>query len=455
MPPLFGGLPPSRQPFLSRNGGANDPFSAKIPTSTRYTRKWRLRCPGGRIRAPRRGGRRAAAGPAPGSSRRPASRRWRRRLPHGKPAPFGERRADDAKEERCVPQPRRIGASRFRAVRPDGGGRARLGRADRDRADCAFIRLGAPRCRGAAPFPTGRLRLRLARAGRTAAAVAALFYLDAVDTLLDRGAGAGLRGRGGAGRGAAIDAGMAGASLTLDATVEMITQMLFTASGIALFLATAPDPRMPGWSLPALAIAGLAVLLFIAAQRRGGLKLVERGLAQLARKWPRLARLAEARLHDCLIRLYRGRRAALIAASYHFGAWLLGAGEIWLVLVAIGHRLPLAACVTVESLSMAARSAGFFIPGGLGAQEGGLIMAGSLVGLPPESALAIAVLKRLRDVAVGMPGLVAWLWTEGRHAPPAAPAHAPFTFPPPAAGQPESSAGQAGRGPRPQGSQAR
>jgi putative membrane protein len=252
-----------------------------------------------------------------------------------------------------------------------------------------------------------------------------------------------------------IDAGMAGASLTLDATVEMITQMLFTASGIALFLATAPDPRMPGWSLPALAIAGLAVLLFIAAQRRGGLKLVERGLAQLARKWPRLARLAEARLHDCLIRLYRGRRAALIAASYHFGAWLLGAGEIWLVLVAIGHRLPLAACVTVESLSMAARSAGFFIPGGLGAQEGGLIMAGSLVGLPPESALAIAVLKRLRDVAVGMPGLVAWLWTEGRHAPPAAPAHAPFTFPPPAAGQPESSAGQAGRGPRPQGSQAR
>ncbi|MGH7110582.1 MAG: hypothetical protein ACREFK_09145, partial [Stellaceae bacterium] len=60
-----------------------------------------------------------------------------------------------------------------------------------------------------------------------------------------------------------------------------------------------------------------------------------------------------------------------------------------------------------------------FIPGGFGAQEGGLVLAGTLVGLSPETALAVAVFERLRDVTVGVPGLLIWLWVEGRH-PPAA-----------------------------------
>ena len=217
-----------------------------------------------------------------------------------------------------------------------------------------------------------------------------------------------------------IDMGMAGASLTLDATVELITQLLFTAMGIGLFVAGTSDLRMLGWALPALLAAVLVVALFILAQRRGGLKLIEWGLARLARTWPKLSRLAEAKLHDCLIRLHRNRRAALVAASYHLGAWLLGAGEVWLVLFAIGRPLSLTDCVTVESLGMLARSAGFFIPGALGAQEGGLILAGSLFGLSPGTSIAIAILRRLRDVAVGMPALLAWLWAEGRHPPAAA-----------------------------------
>jgi putative membrane protein len=214
-----------------------------------------------------------------------------------------------------------------------------------------------------------------------------------------------------------IEMGMAGASLTLDATMEMITQVAFTAIGIGLVLAQTSDPRMLGWSLCGLSVAVLAVALFIAVQRWGGLKLVELGLVRLAKRWPILSRLAEAKLHDPLLRLHRDRRAAVIAASYHLGAWLLGAGEVWLVLFAVGHPLSLADCTIVESLSMAARSAGFFIPGGLGVQEGGLVMAGSLVGLSPEMAIAVAVFKRLRDVAIGVPGLLTWLWAEGRSAP--------------------------------------
>jgi putative membrane protein len=215
---------------------------------------------------------------------------------------------------------------------------------------------------------------------------------------------------------------MAAASLTLDATMEMIAQILFTALGIGLLLSTARKPQLLGWSAAGLSLAVLIVAAFAAAQRGGGLKLVELGIARLAARWPRLAPLVEARLHDRLIELHRARRAAFVSGGYHFAAWLIGAGEIWLALYAFGHPLSPGDCVIIESLTMAARSAGFLVPGGLGIQEGGLVLAGSLVGLSPETAIALAVVKRLRDVAVGIPGLLAWEWAEysGRHRRPSA-----------------------------------
>jgi hypothetical protein len=63
---------------------------------------------------------------------------------------------------------------------------------------------------------------------------------------------------------------------------------------------------------------------------------------------------------------------------------------------------------------MAARSAGFMIPGALGVQEAALLAVGGLVGLPVETAMIIAVVKRLRDIVIGVPGLLVWQWTEGR-----------------------------------------
>jgi hypothetical protein len=71
-------------------------------------------------------------------------------------------------------------------------------------------------------------------------------------------------------------------------------------------------------------------------------------------------------------------------------------------------------CLIIESLGMTARSAGFFIPGALGIQEIALVLVGSFVGLPPETAMLIAIVKRLRDVVLGLPGLAMWQWMEGR-----------------------------------------
>ncbi len=68
----------------------------------------------------------------------------------------------------------------------------------------------------------------------------------------------------------------------------------------------------------------------------------------------------------------------------------------------------------LESLSAGVRGAAFMVPGALGAQEGGLVLFGALLGVPADLALAISLTKRVRELAIGLPGLAAWQWVEGR-----------------------------------------
>jgi hypothetical protein len=70
--------------------------------------------------------------------------------------------------------------------------------------------------------------------------------------------------------------------------------------------------------------------------------------------------------------------------------------------------------VILESLSQALRGAAFAVPSALGVQEGGFTVLGSLFGIPPETALALSFVKRVPDLAIGLPGLLAWHWLEMR-----------------------------------------
>ncbi len=50
----------------------------------------------------------------------------------------------------------------------------------------------------------------------------------------------------------------------------------------------------------------------------------------------------------------------------------------------------------------------FLDAGALGVQEGGLVMLGRVIGLGPETALALSLAKRVRELVLGIPGLIAW-----------------------------------------------
>lgn len=189
------------------------------------------------------------------------------------------------------------------------------------------------------------------------------------------------------------------AATTLDIAVEAVSQAAFTLAGIGVLAAVSPDrhwlPWFAGGTVALLAgLAGFAVAL-----RAGLLRLVER--------IPGLSRLLGGM--DAELRRLAARRAALLrGGSLHLLAWLLGTGETWLALAAMGLPPSLPAAFVIESLAMAARSAAFAVPGALGVQEAGFILVAGLFGIPPETAVALSMVKRARELLVGIGGLLAW-----------------------------------------------
>ena len=56
------------------------------------------------------------------------------------------------------------------------------------------------------------------------------------------------------------------------------------------------------------------------------------------------------------------------------------------------------------------------VPSAIGVQEGGLVLLCGLFGVGPDAALALSLVKRARDVAIGVPALLAWQAAEARRA---------------------------------------
>jgi glycosyltransferase 2 family protein len=63
----------------------------------------------------------------------------------------------------------------------------------------------------------------------------------------------------------------------------------------------------------------------------------------------------------------------------------------------------------IEGLSNALRTAAFLLPAGLGVQKGTLLVLAGWIGVPPSHALALALIKRGRELVVGGARLLVWL----------------------------------------------
>lgn len=207
----------------------------------------------------------------------------------------------------------------------------------------------------------------------------------------------------------------AGASVVVDLTLSTLTQLLFTLVGVGLLLAHYGNSDIAKGVGAGAGLGLLMVTAFCVVQHRGLFGSLIGLLARVAkgRDWVAAVGGAAA-LDDAIRALYRHRWRLSVNAAGQFIAWTIGAAEIWLALYFMGYPVTVADALLLESLVLAVRAAAFFVPGALGVQEGALVLLGAVVGLSPEVALALSLVKRVRELAIGVPGLIAWQVAEGK-----------------------------------------
>jgi putative membrane protein len=203
------------------------------------------------------------------------------------------------------------------------------------------------------------------------------------------------------------------AALLIDITTEMAAQLVFSLAGLALFLVTVTSGPEAARLRP-LVFAGMAVMLavmaaFLVAQR-SGLGLASRLSSRVLPGGPAAADAIGARLRE----IYARRSPVALSFLYNFLAWAGSAMGAWLGLRLMGVPASFWAIVMVESLIFTLRSVAFMIPGALGVQELGYVLLAPIAHIPAEALLALSLVKRARDMAIGAPTLVAWQLREMR-----------------------------------------
>ncbi len=202
------------------------------------------------------------------------------------------------------------------------------------------------------------------------------------------------------------------ATTVVDVTMEVLGQLAYTALGLALLVQFRPDADLIYPVSIGIVIGVAGIIGFVLAQRRGA-ALIEKLSERIVASWlPANARTHP--LQQALDAIYAHRLALAMGFLLHLLGWIANAIEAWIALHFMGVELSLAAVLVIESLLYAIRSVAFAVPNAVGVQEGAYVMLGALFGLPPETALALSLLKRARDLTIGVPALLVWQTIEGR-----------------------------------------
>lgn len=206
------------------------------------------------------------------------------------------------------------------------------------------------------------------------------------------------------------------ASVIVEVLVTVVVQYAFSALGLILMLTTTQ-------AFAGVRLIGLALLLslpvpvvFFILVKRGGLF---QALERLAARWfgashRLLSKLDGVRLDREIDTLMRRPGLLACAFAWQLGGYMLGALEVYWALAFFGHPVSVASALAVEALTQAVRHAAFFLPAGLGVQEAAIMVLANMAGVDRQTGIALALVKRMREVVFGCIALGCWQLAEMR-----------------------------------------
>ncbi len=198
-----------------------------------------------------------------------------------------------------------------------------------------------------------------------------------------------------------IGYGDAVTSLILAKTINLVSLCLFLSLGFVLMVLSSklPDAFKQAAGAGLAATVG-ATLLFYAVQRY---KLATRLGGRLGRtRWRHWVETGLAHVEaidDRLAGFYAAYRRRFVGAVLlALVNWALGAIELYYAARFLGQPISMTDAWIIESVAQMVRSAAFFVPLAVGIQEGTFLLVAGMITGSPELGLAMAVVRRGREI---------------------------------------------------------
>ena len=197
----------------------------------------------------------------------------------------------------------------------------------------------------------------------------------------------------------------------VDVTAEFLAQLAFIAIGLGILLARAPNSSL---AVPLEVGLGLAVMAGAALiwLQQGAAPLFARLGRRIAGRWFEDAqdRVEVLQAELSLIYGHTGRLA--IGFFVHLLGWIGTGVAGWITYRALGVPIDFDDALAIEALLSAMAAIAFLVPVNAGVQEAGYAGLGAIFGVPPELSLGVSLVRRARDLAVGVPILLIWQFFE-------------------------------------------
>lgn len=209
-----------------------------------------------------------------------------------------------------------------------------------------------------------------------------------------------------------VEGTLAAAVVLVELTARLLSLLLFIVVGLILLAVTGKEHA---WVISGAATGVLTLVLvaYVYGQKHGWIDRLAReiGKRSKSRRWRELA-LDTKEVDRRLDPLYEAHGPFRRTTAWHFAAWVFSALEMMFTLWVLGTPVGFIDGVIFEAIGQAARNVGFFLPAALGAQEGGYFLGAEAIGKSASVGLAVAIIKRLRDIIFGVPALLLWQWRE-------------------------------------------
>ncbi|AQS87818.1 hypothetical protein AA101099_2493 [Neoasaia chiangmaiensis NBRC 101099] len=203
----------------------------------------------------------------------------------------------------------------------------------------------------------------------------------------------------------------------VDITTEVLGQIVFVLLALLCLVGHQGGGRFIWPVLGGMALLSLGIAGFIWTQHRGGAavhRVVQFFGQHIAAGWRDSLvdnmDAFQAHLDDIW---QRPGRVAL-GATMHLLCWLGSAALSWFAFRMLGADLSFAGAIAIEGVVCGIMSAGFLVPAALGVQEAAYVALGMIFGVDAKVALGLSLLRRGRDIALGIPVLLLWQMFEMR-----------------------------------------